>query len=386
MKSNNISADNAFKKLQTIPLAVISTFGHNGIDWMHSLLDNHQELLIMPAFSFFRSIDRIKLHNRNINFSKKNSINNISGLFSSMFYEDTRNKVQRRNFIKTINDKKNFHKHLKEWLLFSKIENFEKDLFLGIHYAFIKLYKININNKKLIVHQEHVPWHSEKYLKLFNAKFIFMMRDPRAAIAGSILRMQKHNNSEMYPNQFDHVLLYWKYANYFTSKNKHLKNKIIVMKNEKLHQNIKREMKKLSAWLGISFSKTLINQTFLGKKWFGETAYLQGKNQEDDLKKPPPKNYYNSRKIKKRWKSVINKKRILIIEVILSKLMKKYKYKTLHKLTLYNFFLGYFFCFTDFTKQKKYFISKIIIKIRNLLRRFIIIFFPRYAYKTFKIL
>ena len=36
---------------------MLGSFGHAGIDWVHSLLDNHDEILIMPAFSF-RSIDR----------------------------------------------------------------------------------------------------------------------------------------------------------------------------------------------------------------------------------------------------------------------------------------------------------------------------------------
>ena len=30
-------------------------FGHCGIDWLHSLLDSHEQILLMPAFSFYRS-------------------------------------------------------------------------------------------------------------------------------------------------------------------------------------------------------------------------------------------------------------------------------------------------------------------------------------------
>ena len=58
-----------------------------------------------------------------------------------------------------------------------------------------------------------------------------------------------------------------------------------------MHKNLKNEMSKLSKWLNIKFKKSLLKQTVLGKIWFGESSYLQGKNQEDDLKKYPPKNF-----------------------------------------------------------------------------------------------
>ena len=136
--------NNEFNKLKNISLTVLTTFGHNGLDWMHSLLDSHSELLIMPAFSFFRTVDRIKLHNKNINFDKKNSINQISELFANMFLKDNRNKTQRRNFISTKIKKAEFKKYLIFWLKNSDINDFKKDLFLGIHYAYIKIYKIII--------------------------------------------------------------------------------------------------------------------------------------------------------------------------------------------------------------------------------------------------
>ena len=31
------------KDIKTIPVAVISTFGHFGVDWLHSLIDSHGE-------------------------------------------------------------------------------------------------------------------------------------------------------------------------------------------------------------------------------------------------------------------------------------------------------------------------------------------------------
>ena len=45
------------KDIKKIPVVVISTFGHCGIDWLHSLIDSHKEVLIIPPLSFFRNIE-----------------------------------------------------------------------------------------------------------------------------------------------------------------------------------------------------------------------------------------------------------------------------------------------------------------------------------------
>ena len=40
--------------IKKLPLTFLMTFGHCGIDWLHSLLDSHSQILIMPALSFLR--------------------------------------------------------------------------------------------------------------------------------------------------------------------------------------------------------------------------------------------------------------------------------------------------------------------------------------------
>ena len=40
-----------YKKLKKMKIFVFQQ--NNGVDWMHSLLDGHKEILIMPAFSYF---------------------------------------------------------------------------------------------------------------------------------------------------------------------------------------------------------------------------------------------------------------------------------------------------------------------------------------------
>ena len=47
------------KKFEKIDICILSTYGHCGLDWMTSLLDNHDEVLIMPSFSFFRLVSML---------------------------------------------------------------------------------------------------------------------------------------------------------------------------------------------------------------------------------------------------------------------------------------------------------------------------------------
>ena len=188
--------------------------------------------------------------------------------------------------------------------------------------------------------------------------------------------MQKHNNDKIYSNQFDHIIYTWKFTNLFV-ENYRNKTKIFIAQNEKMHKNLKNEMLKLSKWLNIKFKNTLLQQTVLGQTWFGESSYLQGKNQEDDLKKFPPKNFYEPKEIKKRWKSQLADNDILFIESIFKDIFLRYKFNFLKKQNLQNKIFAYYYLLTNFNYQKKYFISKIVIIPRNILRRLFILFSPR---------
>ena len=363
------------KIFKSMKKCIISTYGHCGIDWITSLLDNHKDILIMPSFSFFRCFYYIKTWNKEFDIERRKLSNKlIVNEFIRLFKKDSRQNTQRRKFL--FNNKQYiiFKKSFLLWLNKSKIENIYENIFLGIHYAFSKVYKIDIKKKKILIAQEHVPFHSQKYEKILNPKFLFIVRDPRAAIAGSILRMEKHNSGKIYSNQFDQIILTWKWSQKFIDNNKNLD--IHVAKNESMHKNLRREMKIISNWLGINFEKSLLKQTVLGKIWYGESSYLQGKNQDSDLKKSPPKNYYKPEEIKKRWKSILNDSDIRMIEVILRKIIIKYNYRFLKKNNIFSIIKTYFYLLINFNYQKKYFVSKFIIIPRNILRRTIILLNP----------
>lgn len=370
------------KKLKQMNIFCLSTFGHNGVDWMHSLLDGHKEILIMPAFSYFRSLNRLKLRDEKFDNLNEINLNEISKEITTLFYEEEMYKTQRRRFLFNSKQKKLFEKHLNNFLWFSsKFEkNIEKNIFYSIHYAFSKIQKISLKQKKIIIIQEHVPWHSYKYLEIFKAKFIFIMRDPRASLAGTYVRFRKHFNKQMNPLQFDYSLFYWSFSinfHNFISDYKIDKMSMII-KNEDMHNNLILTQKKLSKFLKIKFYPSLLKTTFLNKKWFGESSYLQS-NQEKDLTKSPKKNYFSKKNIEKRWRNVLSKKEIIMIEVYLRKIFNQYNYKADNQLTLSKILYAYYYLFSNFIFETFNFFKLL----KNILRRFLVIFFPKIVTKLF---
>ena len=207
-----------------------------------------------------------------------------------------------------------FIKYINDFLIVEKEFNIEKRLFFAIHYAFAKINKINLDKIKMIVAHEHAPWNCYQYEKHFNSKFVFMLRDPRTTFAGSFRVFQRHKNIPI-NFQIDMSLLYMVSAEKFFQKMS--KKRILILKNEKMHNNLKLEMRRLCKWLDIKFNKSLLHSTFLGKEWIGDSSYLS----KIDLKKPYPKNYYKPANVETRWRGVLDKNTILTIETLFEKIM-----------------------------------------------------------------
>ena len=111
---------------------------------------------------------------------------------------------------------------------------------------------------------------------------------------------------------------------------------------------------------------------------------MQGKNQENDLSKYPPKNFYKPEEIEKRWKSQLSEKDISFIELVYKDIFLKYNFNFLIKQNFLKKINTYYYLLTNFNYQKKYFISRFLIIPRNILRRLIILFSPglvRFIYR-----
>ena len=136
--------------LKNKPLFVLTTFGHNGVDWLHSLLDSHKDIILMPAFSFFRTLKRFKIYIKSKNQSIFLSEKKLSFLLTEYFVMHPAYKTKRRQFIFNHKQKKCFKKELQFALTNFNEKNLTKKIFYSIHYAFCKIYKIEISKKKLL--------------------------------------------------------------------------------------------------------------------------------------------------------------------------------------------------------------------------------------------
>jgi hypothetical protein len=354
-------------KIEDLPIVMLGSFGHAGIDWIHSLLDNHEEILIMPAFSFFRTLDRVKKGNK-INLEKASYIE-IAKALSNTFLLDQAYQLKRRKFIENEEKRHEFENSLLKYLEYSKENNLKKKIFYGIHYAFSEIYKLQLNKKKAIVVHEHVSWHCEEYQKIFGSKFLIIFRDPRATLAGGILKMSNSNSDNIINSfQLDTMILDMLSAFNFLKKNKNEKI-VYALVNEVIHQDLKKEMNSLAQWLNIKYSDTLTQQTFMNEKWLGESSYLA----KGELREEPPKDFYNPSKVEERWRSILSKNEILMIETIFRDTMTKFKFSFDNEFNLFKLIKGYKNYFFMHQHQQKFYLNKYLILFRNLLRRLLII-------------
>ena len=373
---------NDINDVQKLELFVLTAHSHNGLDWTHSLLDAHNEILIMPAYSFFRTLDKFNIDILNQSIEKT-----VNMLMSVLKYAPGY-KLQRRRFIFSKYQEKKFKKTLLFFLKNTKEKNIYKKLFYGIHYAFSEVHKIKLKKKKILVAHEHVTWHCDKYYQLFNPRFIFVIRDLRASFAGGMKSFQNSSlNKKMKALQFDRML-----ANFFSGKKfmqkiakVNNKEKVYFVINEKMNFNLNLNTKNLSKWLGIKFNKSLLKKTIMGKKWLGESAYLSIGRKTSDLSKPEPKDYYQINNVRDRWKKNLSLKEKNIFEALFYNDLKLFNYKILYNKNTFqrlkNYCSALFYCLG----QDKYYLNKYIIILRNLVRRVVLFINPKLAIKFFKI-
>ena len=352
-------------KIDDLPVYMLSSFGHAGIDWTHSLLDMHKDIIIMPAFSFFRTLHKIQKINK-IQIKNLSDPKYASEILGNMFYDDASYQLKRRKFLFDLEQKKIFCKNISDYLTTNN-KSLIYDLFFAIHYAFCKTHKIDINKKKCIVAHEHVAWHFPKYKKYFNSKNIIIFRDPKAVLGGGILRMKNSNKSKKINSyQMDTMLLHMFSAYELYKLNR---NNLYPLTNESMHKDLRHEMTKLANWMNIDFSETMLKQSFMGINWLGESSYLA----KDELHELPPANFYDPIEVKKRWSSVLTKKDIIFIEVIFDQFIRDFKYDLEEKKTFKKILKGYYYFFFNYQFQEKYYLNKFIILLRNIIRRLSII-------------
>ena len=218
--------------LEKKKLIVLSTFGHCGIDWLHSLLDNHKQILIIPSLSFYRRSEILKKKYK----VKKNNKNLYVSKFLNLILK--KNYTKRLGILKSSQNKILYKKYVFYYLTHIKNYNLDKDLFEAVHFAYAKINNININKKKVIVTHEHLPWNCYRYKKNFNTKFILILRDPRASIAGSIRYLKRF---ERYLTGYQLDVIFTTFLSAYSLHKQTSKKNLYVIKNENMNLNLKKK-------------------------------------------------------------------------------------------------------------------------------------------------
>ena len=373
------------KKFRSLPVTILSSFGHNGLDWIHSLLDGHSQIVLMPAYSFYRTLDFYERLNGQ-SLLKIKDLGIIATKFTKFILEDPSYNVVRRRFLNNDDNSQSFRRNLFDYLTQCEEVSLEKALFYGINYAFCKSNNKNLDAIKMIISQEHVSWHSEKYKDNFNSNFVFMMRDPRAGLAGSWKRqVDNAGYKSINPYDFDKGILAGTYLEAFCSKYPdYVDRKVRIMVNETMHEDLHEEMKDLCQWLELDYEDNCLDETFLGKEWLGESSYLA----VDELTERPPKDFYTKENVEKRWRGQINDSEINMIEYLFRKSISDYGYNRDNSENInVNLRALKKFLFTMLVNPKE--TKKLLIPVkltRNFIRRFFILFAPLMTPKVFTIL
>ena len=167
--------------------------------------------------------------------------------------------------------------------------------------------------------EEFFPILAKEYSE---ARFVLILRDPRAAIASYKNYFKKKGKSNLAPMTLSYLRCWRKqvaFIEYFNSLN-YLKKRFIVIKYEDLVNNPKKITKKLCRFLSIKFSNRMINpENFMG---LGKNTKKWKSNSNFNVKK---KGIYKNSLF--RWKKYLSKETVNFIDCIVGPELKYLRYK-----------------------------------------------------------
>ncbi len=291
-------------------LFVLITGGRTGSGFLHSLLDGHSEISLLPGEFFFDEYYEKVKNEQNLLKVAKVFFNENKYFFNSELEKFDR--LDQLGNKRNESFKVNYLKFQKNFINIYKTKKKNKlNLLVSIHLAYSAASNQNLKKKKVILLHLH---HIDRINKIsdLNFKIFYTIRDPLANISAFFLNWSDFRGKIIDPwSQYYNLNRTVNGINQMAKFNK----KIYVIKLEDIHKKNKVIIDRLCKVCNIKKEKILFKSTFHKKKWWSDMA---------------TKKYLNG--INKNFKNVINfdlfyERDIFFLQKILNSYLYKFKYK-----------------------------------------------------------
>ena len=303
--------------IRDYPVCFLLTFGHCGIDYLHSLFDSHSQLLLMPAFSYYRSWktvggDSIKTAGAMVDAWRR-YIEHHPGM-----------QVERRKLFYDDSQPPKFYWKLKQALEAGGLRR--RDVFWAIHEAYAYATDVDVSRLKMVMVQEHLSFPFKDILRDFpDTRILHIVRDPRAAMAGSF-RQQAKGRGYLLDFDFNLITEVWLSSiSMWNYCRRTIADRYRTVRNEDLHSRLEGTMAELAQWLRIDYCASLQTTTFSGREWVGESAWMTADHRY-------PEGYatfYAPENIRRRWMQELSPREIVMAEFLTREIMRGFGYARL---------------------------------------------------------
>ena len=280
-----------------ISIIAIQNYGRSGSLLFHSLLDNHPDILSIPALNilgFYEFWEKLDVKDLSSIIKKFISINEhwFNPQLAQLSGWGLGHMGEKRNE-KIYLSKKVFTKLLHE--IFQDYESpTRKDFLLGLFIAYSLSINRKIHNPRFLIY----PIHSlpNKYvLQLIEdfekIKFVYTVREPVQNLNSTINHIKNFDPSlnsvecamSLILNNYlmhiggkgSYVYADRTYSHKYAKESK-------ALKLEDLHHNSENTIREITHWLGIKWDECLLKSTFDGKKWWNvdDAIKISGFNKE----------------------------------------------------------------------------------------------------------
>lgn len=320
--------------LQVMPAVSIVTTGRTGSDFLHSLLDNHEEVLTFNGHflvysEYFNSSKVLATDTPEV----KDLVDEMVGFYVYKLiskYETQERKDQLGdNYDESFAvDTGTFKLHMLG--LLNNVELTTRNILLAFYGAYAINLNHNILNKKVFVHHPHLGFEFNLFYTDFKkCRVIFTSRDPRTNFCSHVEHFRKyyksHDNQQHLYNCLEMILTHSHIAeakglDYTTTR----------------LEDLPREdyMLAIAKWLGIEFQESLLRSTWAGLDWHGDrlsTKVFLATGWSKD-------------RVENNWENRLNFSDKLIFNYILNKRLINYSYSS-NKIKIWDGFIVFVLIF-----------------------------------------